>query len=298
MSCNGPGIPQGWSNPSFRSRVLGDPRRALPWMAAKVWLLLLRGVHGQFVHFTLLCWCSFFTWIQTNQNPLFFVCWQGERYRVVSLFAGIGGLDLGLARQGAQRASWHTSITCITFHNSYINSEAEVGPFGCICKGLSESSTISNDNPSWHAMNHDMLCCPHPLRWKFQPSAAMYVLFRRIQDGFFDEKSLLFSDVTSFGMAQVDHLEPEGLLAGWPCQAQPLAQSIFSFLHPCNHVHSVKHLFSLLLFLLIPDCTAFSDLPGPLKGREEACSPGPPKWFAFPCVQTVGFIPVLDSNLH
>lgn len=174
MSCNGPGIPQGWSNPSFRSRVLGDPRRALPWMAAKVWLLLLRGVHGQFVHFTLLCWCSFFTWIQTNQNPLFFVCWQGERYRVVSLFAGIGGLDLGLARQGAQRASWHTSITCITFHNSYINSEAEVGPFGCICKGLSESSTISNDNPSWHAMNHDMLCCPHPLRWKFQPSAAMY----------------------------------------------------------------------------------------------------------------------------
>jgi hypothetical protein len=217
---------------------------------------------------------------------------------VVSLFAGIGGLDLGLARQGAQRASWHTSITCITFHNSYINSEAEVGPFGCICKGLSESSTISNDNPSWHAMNHDMLCCPHPLRWKFQPSAAMYVLFRRIQDGFFDKKSLLFSDVTSFGMAQVDHLEPEGLLAGWPCQAQPLAQSIFSFLHPCNHVHSVKHLFSLLLFLLIPDCTAFSDLPGPLKGREEACSPGPPKWFAFPCVQTVGFIPVLDSNLH
>ena len=40
---------------------LETPRRALPWMAAKVWLLLLRGVHGQFVHFTLLCWCSFFT---------------------------------------------------------------------------------------------------------------------------------------------------------------------------------------------------------------------------------------------
>ena len=40
MSSSGPGIPQGWSKPVFRS-VRGDPCKALPWMDAKVWLVLL-----------------------------------------------------------------------------------------------------------------------------------------------------------------------------------------------------------------------------------------------------------------
>lgn len=58
------------------------------------------------------------------------------------------------------------------------------------------------------------------------------VIRGRIADGFFPKKSVIHGDITTFQMSQVEHLEPEGLIAGWPCQATPLVVHLIQFRIP------------------------------------------------------------------
>ncbi|CAK9106284.1 unnamed protein product [Durusdinium trenchii] len=96
-----------------------------------------------------------------QQDPKLTLPWLTScphRYRVVSLFAGILGLDLGLSR-------WVHSIGFVE-NNPYCRK----------------------------------------------------VIASRIQDGFFNKDSVVHDDVTTFKMSQVEHLSPDGLIGGWPCQ--------------------------------------------------------------------------------